>query len=103
MPILLRNLKAVHDGLGGARDADAHAFDIVFVNARRERSAGDPHDSNWCEVDTRDAGPTIDGQPHLTRVLGTKAVEPESGEQTEHGLGDALGDLSKRVVFARFQ
>ena len=30
---------AVDDGLGGARDPDAHGFDFVFVNTRRERSA----------------------------------------------------------------
>ena len=81
----------------------AHALDFVIVNAGRERSAGDPHDSNRCEVDTRDAGPTIDGQPHLTRVLGTKAVEPESGEQAEDTLGDALGHLSQRMVLGGLQ
>jgi hypothetical protein len=81
----------------------AHAVDVVFLDPAGERRARDPHNPDRREVHARDAGAPVDGEPNLTRILCTEAVEAERSEQAEDALRHAPRDLGQRVVLSRFR
>src|SRR5438105_4289877 len=64
----------------------------------RARYADDP---DRREINTRDACPSVDGQPDLTRVLRTKAMNAKRRQEAKHSFRHALRDLCERVMLRR--
>ena len=98
---LVAELEAVHDGPGGACDADSHIFDVVLVDTGRQSRAGDPHEADRRELHSRNASPSINGQPYFSRVLSTHPVKAESRQEADDALRNSLGYLCQGVVLGR--
>lgn len=76
-PHLVPVLEEVGDGLGDGVDLDRRAFDLVRLDAVRERLAGEAHDPQRRGALRRLACPRVDREPHFPRVLDGQAVKHE--------------------------
>ena len=100
-PNLVPEPEAVHDGSCRTGDANGDALDVVLVDARDQCGAGDADDAKRRDVEPRDTGTPVHGQPDLARVLRADGVKAERRQQADDAPGHALGDFGQRVMLCR--